>query len=268
MQFFGKSDTGMKRSENQDSFVTEQLYENTVLCVVCDGMGGARGGKTASSLACREFLKHVKKKIADTKQQQQLRFDGKSEETEKLLNKAVTLTNSAIFKKATKEKDLEGMGTTLVSALFCENRLYVTNIGDSRLYFIKEDGMIRFTKDHSYVQTLIDLGQITPEEALTNPHKNIITKALGTQKKVEPDIFYKDLTEEKIQYVLLCSDGLTNFVDEDLIQEIIKQSDSLESACSSLIDKANENGGGDNITAVLIKLDPEKTENDSDGTAE
>lgn len=268
MQFFGKSDTGIKRQENQDSFVTEQLYENAVLCLVCDGMGGANGGKTASSTACREFVNHVKKKFSDVKQQDQLRFDGKNSEVEKLLKKAVTLTNTTVFKMASKDKELAGMGTTLVAALVSDNRLYVTNIGDSRLYFVKEDEITQFTRDHSYVQTLIDLGQITPEEATKNPHKNIITKAIGTQKKTEPDVFFKDLSEDNIEYLLLCSDGLTNFVESSVIHSIIKESDDLEKACTALIDKANENGGGDNITTVLIKLDTQPSEPKTEDSAE
>lgn len=266
MQLFGKSDTGMKRSENQDSFVTEQLYENTLLCVVCDGMGGANGGSFASTLACKEFVRHVKKKLADLKQQDQLRFDGKCDETEKLLVRAVNLTNTALFKKSTKDKELEGMGTTLVSVLIRDDKLYVTNIGDSRLYFVDGGALTMITKDHSYVQTLVDLGQITPEEARTNPHKNIITKALGTQKKVVPDIFFADISETKPEYLLLCSDGLTNFVDEENIGRLIKESESVESACNALIDEANQNGGGDNITVVLIKLDSAPAESVSDGT--
>lgn len=268
MQFFGKSDTGKKRRENQDSFITEQLYENAVLCLVCDGMGGANGGSIASSMACREFTKHVKKKLSDIKQQDQVRFDDKNPEAEKLLKRAVTLTNTAVFKKALKEKELEGMGTTLVSALIIDGKLYITNIGDSRLYLVNKDEIKRLTRDHSYVQTLVDLGQLTPEEAEKNPHKNIITRAIGTQKKVEPDLFFKDLSEGDVEYILMCSDGLTNFVEEKEIHGIIKESESLESACNILIDKANENGGGDNITAVLIKLDTPALEEKAEAEAE
>ena len=255
MQFFGKSDTGKKRRENQDSFVTEQLYDNAVLCLVCDGMGGANGGSIASGLACREFTKHIRNKLSDVPKQDQLRFDGKNPDVEKLLKRAVTLTNTAVYKRASKEKELEGMGTTLVCALLCGDKLYIANVGDSRLYLVTDDGLDRLTKDHSYVQTLIDLGQLTPEEAENNPHKNIITKAIGTQKKVEPDLFFKDLSGERVGHILMCSDGLTNFVEEGEILRVIKESDSLETACNTLIDKANENGGGDNITALLIKLD-------------
>lgn len=268
MQFFGKSDTGKKRRENQDSFITEQLYDNAVLCLVCDGMGGANGGSIASSMACREFTKHVKKKLSDIKQEEQVRFDGKNPEAEKLLKRAVTLTNTAVFKKALKEKELEGMGTTLVSALIIDGKLYITNIGDSRLYLVNKDEIKRMTRDHSYVQTLVDLGQLTPEEAEKNPHKNIITRAIGTQKKVEPDLFFEDLSERDVEYILICSDGLTNFVEEKVIQGIIQESETLESACNALIDKANENGGGDNITAVLIKLDTLTSDNATEAESE
>lgn len=255
MQFFGKSDIGVRRSENQDSFVTEQLYDNTVLCLVCDGMGGANGGSIASSLACNTFLKHVKKKMSDIKTQEQLRFDEEDANIENMLKKAVTATNTAVFRKANRDKQLSGMGTTLVCALIVNRNLYAVNVGDSRLYFVNDEKLVQLTRDHSYVQTLIDLGQITPEEASSNPHKNIITKAIGTQKKEEPDIFFKNLSHTNCRYLLLCSDGLTNFVDEKVIHSIITGDDTLEEKCSELIATANKNGGGDNITAVLIKLD-------------
>ena len=186
MQFFGKSDTGKKRSENQDSFITEQLNENTVLCLVCDGMGGANGGSTASSLACSTFLKHIKKKLPDFKEQTQLEFEGRIAKVEEVIKKAITAANSAVFKKATKNKDLSGMGTTLVCALIVDDSLYIANVGDSRAYGFSEGEMLQITRDHSYVQTLVDLGQLTPEEAATNPHKNILTKAIGIHKKEEP----------------------------------------------------------------------------------
>ena len=260
MQFFGKSDTGIKRKENQDSFRTEQLYENAILCLVCDGMGGANGGSIASSLACKDFVNHIKKKLSDIKQQGQMRFDGMNPEIEKHLLRSLTLTNTAVYKRAVKEKQLEGMGTTMVCALIMEDKLYVANVGDSRLYFINNECITQLTKDHSYVQTLIDLGQITPEEAVNNPHKNIITKAIGTQKKLEPDIYYKNLSETDCDTILMCSDGLTNFVSDEEIHSILKEHTDLEKACDSLISKANENGGGDNITAILIKLDKKTSE--------
>jgi len=262
MQFFGKSDTGMKRRENQDSFATEQLYDNAVLCLVCDGMGGANGGQTASGLASSTFVKQVKKKLADFESKSQLRFGGEDSEIEKILKKAVTAANSEVYKKANKNKELSGMGTTLVSALIIDNCMYITNVGDSRLYLVYDEEIEQLTRDHSYVQTLIDMGQITPEEALVNPHKNIITKAIGTQKTEEPDITFCNLAEKNAKYVLLCSDGLTNFVDNKTIHSIITEGDSLEEICKTLIDKANENGGGDNITAVVISLDEYAEENE------
>jgi len=263
MQFFGKSDTGIKRSENQDSFVTEQLYDNALLCLVCDGMGGANGGSIASGLACSTFVKQIKKKLSDYKAQGQLLFDEEDPGIENHLKKAVTATNTAVFKKANRSRDLSGMGTTLVGALIINDCLYAVNVGDSRLYFVSRDGLTQLTHDHSYVQTLIDLGQITPEEASSNPHKNIITKAIGTQKKEEPDVFFKKLTDTDLEYLLLCSDGLTNFADDDSICKIINGDSSLEEKCSSLIELANKNGGGDNITAVLVKLDKKNSDETS-----
>lgn len=268
MQFFGKSDTGMKRRENQDSFITEQLYDNAILCLVCDGMGGANGGSIASALACEEFVKQIKKKLSDFKQQNQLRFDGEDEEIEKMLIKAVSVANTTVFKKAAKNKELVGMGTTLVAALIADDNLYTVNVGDSRLYLINKDSMKQLTRDHSYVQALIDMGQLTPDEAANNPHKNIITKAIGTQKKESPDVFFTNLSGEMTEYLLLCSDGLTNYVKEDVVHSMIKECTDLEECCTKLIEKANENGGGDNITVVLIKLDASNEANDNDTPSE
>ena len=255
MQFFGKSDTGIKRRENQDSFVTEQLYENAVLCLVCDGMGGANGGKTASEVTCREFVEQVKKKLPDFYNKKQKAYICEDGDIKKMLQKAVDTANSSVYKKANKNEELSGMGTTLVCALIIDDLLYIAHIGDSRLYFVSDEELKQITRDHSYVQTLIDLGQITPEEASFNPHKNIITRAIGTQKNVEADIICHKLSDIDAEYILLCSDGLTNYADNKTIHSIIKENTSIENACNLLIDKANENGGGDNITAVVIKLD-------------
>lgn len=255
MQFFGKSDTGIKRRENQDSFVTEQLYENAVLCLVCDGMGGANGGKTASDLTCREFVEQIKKKLPDFYNKKQKTYIFEDDDIKKILQKAVDYANSSVYKKASKNDELSGMGTTLVCALIVDNRLFIAHIGDSRLYFVLSEEIEQITRDHSYVQTLIDLGKITPEEASFNPHKNVITRAIGTQKTVEADMICYNLSDIDAEYILLCSDGLTNYADNKTIHSIITESDSIENACKLLIDKANENGGGDNITAVIIKLD-------------
>ncbi len=257
MQFFGKSDIGKKRSENQDSFITEQLSENTVLCLVCDGMGGANGGSTASSLACKTFVENVKKKLQELQELQepdQLQFEDRMSKIETIIKKAVNAANSAVFRKASRSKKLSGMGTTLVCALIIDRSLYVANIGDSRLYGFSGDNTVQITHDHSYVQTLVDLGQITQDEANNSPYKNIITKAIGIQKKEEPDIFFDNLSESNYDYLLLCSDGLTNYATAETIHQIVKSKCSLEEKCSKLIDTANENGGGDNITVVLIDM--------------
>ncbi len=254
MQFFGKSDKGMKRPENQDSFITEQLYDNTAVCLVCDGMGGANGGSTASAMACTSFMKTVKKSFSSSQENGQVCFEVDSNDVEDIIKGGITKANTEIYKKAKRSKKLSGMGTTLVGAIIYGSLLYAVNIGDSRLYLISKDEMNQLTHDHSYVQALVDLGQITPEQALTSPHKNIITKALGISESAEPDIFKLDLSEMAAEYVLLCSDGLTNYVSTEKIHSIILEGNSLEEMCTALVDEANQNGGGDNITTVLIKV--------------
>lgn len=254
MQFFGKSDKGMRRAENQDCFLTEQIYDNALLCVVCDGMGGANGGSTASSMACSSFAEHIKKSLSDVDDNGQLRFQSDINDIPTILEAAVNAANKDVYKKSARSKKLSGMGTTLVSALIIDNTLYTINIGDSRLYFVSSDKITQITHDHSYVQTLIDLGQITPEEARSNPHRNIITKAIGIANNETPDITHQNLDESDTEYILLCSDGLTNFADEKRIIELVHENETPEAICTALIDEANANGGGDNITTVVIKL--------------
>ena len=143
------------------------------------------------------------------------------------------------------------MGTTLVAMMIFRDTVYAVNIGDSRLYIIADDGICKLTRDHSYVQKLLDEGKITEDEARVHPNKNIIMRAVGTDPEVKPD-FFKVLPDKKT--FLLCSDGLSNFVDDKTIEKIIRSSVSLREAVETLIEKANAAGGGDNITAVLVKV--------------
>ena len=146
------------------------------------------------------------------------------------------------------------MGTTLVCALIIDECLYVANVGDSRLYGFSEGNMIQITRDHSYVQTLVDLGQLTPEEADHNPHKNIITKAIGIHKKEEPDIFFDNLSASNADYLLLCSDGLSNMLDDQEILFEAVHGIGKHRCCKRLLDIAVSRGAPDNVTAVLILI--------------
>lgn len=247
MEYGGKSDIGMKRKCNQDSFAvfSRQGY---FCAVVCDGMGGAKGGNIASSLAVKTFSSVIKKafslKNADD-------FDEASIKT--LLSNAVNSANKAVHLKSLTDGELDGMGTTLVAVLSCLVGTFAVNIGDSRLYSQTENSLTQISTDHSFVQYLIDKGEITPREAIDHPKKNIILRALGVNERVEGDYFRIDNYDR----LLLCTDGLTNHVSDDRIAEIMAggyaaNPPSLKARVERLIAEANEGGGLDNITAVII----------------
>ena len=164
------------------------------------------------------------------------------EKLETLLKDAIEYANSVVYKKAQSKENLRGMGTTLDVCLIYNSRIYIGHVGDSRVYRIRKEFMRRLTKDHSYVQTLVDDGTITKEEAYSHPKKNMLTKALGCVETVEPDVYTKTFIKDDI--ILMCSDGLTNMIREENIYEIIKQ--DKENAIENLVKQANDNGGLDN----------------------
>lgn len=170
------------------------------------------------------------------------------EKLETLLKDAIEYANSVVYKKAQSKENLRGMGTTLDVCLIYNSRIYIGHVGDSRVYRIRKEFMRRLTKDHSYVQILVDDGTITKEEAYSHPKKNMLTKALGCVETVEPDVYTKTFIKDDI--ILMCSDGLTNMIREENIYEIIKQ--DKENAIENLVKQANDNGGLDNITVVII----------------
>ena len=170
------------------------------------------------------------------------------EKLETLLKDAIEYANSVVYKKAQSKENLRGMGTTLDVCLIYNSRIYIGHVGDSRVYRIRKEFMRGLTKDHSYVQTLVDDGTITKEEAYSHPKRNMLTKALGCVETVEPDVYTKTFIKDDI--ILMCSDGLTNMIREENIYEIIKQ--DKENAIENLVKQANDNGGLDNITVVII----------------
>lgn len=249
MEYFGKTDTGAVRDNNQDSFFVGNLDCNTdesiFLAVVCDGMGGAAGGSCASRLAIEIFKKEL------TAGMNNIIEEGlPTDSCEVLLSYAVRCANSTVYDSSMNDPSLRGMGTTLVAMLVFRQNVYAVNVGDSRLYVIGEDGICKITRDHSYVQTLVDQGKISEEEAKDHPNKNVIMRAVGTEPEVHPD-FFKILPDGKT--FVLCSDGLSNFVNDDEIEKTIKEAATLSEAAEGLIEKANAAGGGDNITAVIVK---------------
>ena len=250
------TDIGMKRSVNQDSFVLKTFSEKTALCVVCDGMGGAKGGYEASKIASEVFAKSIEQFITPYvgSKDKQLHVSDIRENLIDSVNKA----NTAVYAYSREHAGMKGMGTTLVGVLVIDHNIFCINVGDSRMYLVKGSKIRQVTKDHSYVQYLIDIGQLTEKEAETFPQKNVITKAVGTEPEVTPECFRETASEGT--FILLCSDGLTNFVDNATIRDIITKDSknmdqvSLGVRVRKLIDKANENGGADNSTAAIIKL--------------
>ncbi len=235
MQIFSATDTGAVREENQDSFAY-CVKDEAAFLIVCDGLGGHLGGKRASSLACDIIVEKIKSEYKKEFSQ------GKLEE---LLRQCVNEANVLIWEHSVKEPENRGMGTTSVIAAIRGGKYTVINIGDSRAYMISDEKITQITKDQSYVQSLIDKGEITQEEAKNYPGKSIILQAAGLGDKVNPDI-YKGNMEKSI---LLCTDGLTNELDEDKIFEIVSK--DSHNAVWALIEEANLAGGYDNITVVL-----------------
>lgn len=247
MKIFGKTDIGMHRSANQDRFLIANEAAEFTLCAVFDGMGGAAGGEEASNIAANAFLENAERMYLEAKGEGELTGNTYL----RILKASAENANTAIYDAAKENNSLSGMGTTVVAALFTEEFVYALNVGDSRLYTVS-DGVIRqVTKDHSYVQYLIDEGRISEADAQHHPNKNIITRCLGTEQFVEYDTFTLD--REK-GFVLLCSDGLTNFVTDEELFAIVSGEGSLEEKAEKLINTANEKGGMDNITAVIAEM--------------
>ena len=243
MQYWGLTDPGCVRTQNQDAFQIEMLDKNTLLCVVCDGMGGARSGNVASSLAVDVFTQEVCGTwTSDMDQEQQ----------DQMLHSAVKLTNFTVHDQAQQFEDFTGMGTTLVAVLLRGKQLTVVNVGDSRAYNISDKGVTQLTEDHSVVQMMVKKGELTPEQARFYPGKNLITRAMGTEAVVEPDLFHYKV--EKGDCLLLCTDGLSNIIDEqEMLFEVI-HGDDREQCCQRLMDIAKNRGAPDNVTCVIVSV--------------
>ena len=240
MQVFDKTDIGRERRVNEDFYYISKPEDKIKLFILADGMGGYNAGEVASKMAVETVKDYIYKHFEKSKESK--------EKLEQLLKDAIEHANSAIYKRAQSKKDLNGMGTTLDVCLIYNSKIYIGHIGDSRVYRIRKEFMRRITRDHSYVQTLIEDGKITKEEALHHPKRNMLTKALGCMENVEPDVYTKTFIKDDI--ILMSSDGLTNMVNETDIYNIVKQ-DKLNAA-ENLVKQANENGGYDNITVVII----------------
>lgn len=240
MIFAGKTDIGLIRDSNQDSFVCKKLSSDTGFAVLCDGMGGHNGGKVAGQLASLAAMDYIEEYCSDF---------GIPENTEALLKEAVSKANGVVFSHSLKNEEYKGMGSTIV-VLFVKDKIAsVCHVGDSRLYLLRNSVMTQITKDHSIVQELLDRGELSESDAENHPLKNVITKAVGTPEKIEGD--YMAFEFKKDDIILMCSDGLSSYVEEERISEIVNLYGATEECCDNLIALANESGGIDNITVVL-----------------
>ena len=243
MQSWGLTDLGCTRTQNQDAYLIEQLDKNTLLCVVCDGMGGAKSGNIASSLASDVFVQQVK---------QTWSADMTQDSVDKMLKGAVKMANFTVFDQSRQFEEFTGMGTTLVAVLIHGKRATFVNVGDSRAYFIDRVGIHQVTVDHSVVQLMVSRGELTPEQAKTYPGKSLITRAIGTESMVLCDIFHKKVTRG--DYLLLCSDGLSNLMDDQEILFEVAHGQDQAKCCQRLLDIARKRGAPDSVTSVLVSL--------------
>lgn len=241
MKVCGKTDVGLRRHENQDTFAVEH-GEKLLIAVVCDGMGGAEGGQIASSLAVETFMKEIRVL---------LRADMTAGQLRELASFCVAKANTAVYQRALQDPAYQGMGTTLVSAVAGERDAVICNIGDSRAYLIHNGEMMRITHDHSVVQTLVENGDITAEEARTHPNRNLITRALGPDETTLCDAF--DVSFAHGDKILLCTDGLVVTATDEEICRIVCADKRAEEKLDDLIALAKAQGAPDNVTAVLIE---------------
>ena len=238
---YAKSDVGKVREMNQDSYYISDLQSPVKLYLLADGMGGYKGGEIASSLAITCARNYIENNFKEASKDR--------ESLIQLVASSMEYANMVVYEKSKENKELEGMGTTLEVCLIYNNKVYIGHVGDSRVYRIRKDFIRKLTQDHSYVQKLLKDGTITKEEAENHPKKNMLMKALGCNAFVEPDVTVKGFLKDDI--LIMTSDGLTNMVKQEDIFNIAKG--NIEKAPIKLVDLANENGGLDNITVVLIK---------------
>ncbi len=231
------TDRGRKRPSNEDAF---GLSVEHGVFVVCDGMGGAAAGEVASTLAVAEMMRLLTERPWTS--------PPPIEAAE-----AVAAANEAIFSRSQRNQKLNGMGTTLVAFLVEDRRAWMVNVGDSRGYRLRDSHLEQITLDHSLVEEQIRLGQMSQQEALRSPLKNVITRALGTQSVVTPDIF--EFETEHGDLFLLCSDGLVRELSDPVIESLLRLDLTLEEMCTRLVEAANEAGGHDNITCLLVRAD-------------
>lgn len=240
MKIVAKTDIGLKRESNQDSYAAGELSGSVAWAVVCDGMGGAAGGNLASSTAVQVISDRITSLYRQNMSMNSIR---------NMLTSAITAANIKVYDMSKEDPELAGMGTTVVVAIVADSVVYIAHAGDSRAYVLSDGSLIQLTKDHSIVQEMVDHGKLTPDEAKLDPRKNIITRALGVDNELRIDFAAEDIGENDV--LILCTDGLTNYVETQEIYELTDDG-NIDEYAERLIDRANANGGGDNITVVTL----------------
>ncbi len=243
---WGMTDIGLVRKENQDAYLVQTSEETGhTICVVCDGMGGPKGGKLASRLAVDIFVSSC---LGN------LRRDMTAEQVQEVADFAITTANSAVYERSCEDPALHGMGTTLVSAITWGGESLISNVGDSRAYLIRGGeggGLSRVTKDHSLVERLVDMGNITAEEARSHPDRNLITRALGPEREAMGDSYRVSLAAG--DFILLCTDGLIETATDQEMEREVLSSAPINTCLDRLLAIAKERGAADNVTAVLLQ---------------
>lgn len=241
LKVFSKSDVGLVRQSNQDAYKSGIFPDQSAWVVVCDGMGGANGGNIASSIAVDKISEQI---ILSYR-------EGVSDNSVKnLITSAIFNANLAVHDRASADVELSGMGTTVVAAVVSRGVAHIAHAGDSRAYLITAQGIRQLTTDHSMVQEMVDNGDITEQQAKKHPQKNIITRALGVEASIQID--YCENTFQPGDLLLICTDGLTNYVDAEQIYQLSKDLDA-NAMTDKLITLAKDSGGGDNITVAIVE---------------
>lgn len=243
MRIFCETDVGKSREINQDAYIARVLEGGAAFAVVCDGMGGANAGNVASAQATKTIYEYVERSFVASMTDSQIK---------NLLCSAVMSANLEVYDAASKNEELKGMGTTVVAVIASGNTCHIVHVGDSRAYVLRGNELSQITTDHSIVQRMIENGELTADEAKTHPRKNVITRALGVDENLNVD--YNELEFFEDDVLIICTDGLSNMVSSEDIAQIVSANER-DKAVKLLITAANDGGGNDNITAVLISND-------------
>lgn len=242
MSVIGQTHIGLVRTNNQDALAFGPLTQGAQYAVVCDGMGGANGGNIASNIAVELIAQRI---------EENFRPEQSANSVEHMLSSAMAAANAAVFDKAQSDESLSGMGTTVVAAVTCGKTAYISHVGDSRLYLLRDNTLKAVTRDHSVVQELVESGQITEEEARSHPRRHFITRALGVTDSEQGE--YDELDMQPDDRLLLCTDGLINMVEPEAIRDIL-MTNTADEAVDALVRAALDGGGTDNITVVLMTV--------------